>query len=108
MLEDFEAERERWLREEIPARLGELKRDRGIPAETVFRGSRRVTARSRRKPSRQMEYRVVFHPKAEAELEQFYDDIADRASPVIAWNFIVGISDHCLACRLFHSAAQSG
>ncbi|MER9587151.1 type II toxin-antitoxin system ParD family antitoxin [Mesorhizobium sp. M0276] len=38
MLEDFEAERERWLREDIPARLAELQRDpaKGIPAETVF------------------------------------------------------------------------
>jgi len=48
-----------------------------------------------------MEYRVVFHPKAEAELEQLYDDIADRASPVIAWNFIVGIRDHCLGLSTF-------
>ena len=38
MLEDFEAEREKWLREEIPARLTELQQDptKGIPAETVF------------------------------------------------------------------------
>lgn len=48
-----------------------------------------------------MEYRVVFHPKAEAELEQLYDEIADRASPVIAWNFIVGIRDHCLGLSIF-------
>ena len=48
-----------------------------------------------------MEYRIVFHPKAEAELEQLYDDIADRASPVIAWNFIVGIRDHCLGLSTF-------
>ena len=47
-----------------------------------------------------MEYRVVFHPKAEAELEQLYDDI-DRASPSIAWNFIVGIRDHCLGLSSF-------
>lgn len=40
MLEDFEAEREKWLREEIPARLTELRQDpaKGIPAETVFSG----------------------------------------------------------------------
>ncbi|RWM88696.1 MAG: type II toxin-antitoxin system ParD family antitoxin [Mesorhizobium sp.] len=38
MLEDFEAEREKWLREEIPSRLAELQQDRtkGIPADTVF------------------------------------------------------------------------
>ena len=38
MLEDFEAERERWLREEIPTRLTELRQDpaKAIPAETVF------------------------------------------------------------------------
>lgn len=48
MLEDFEAERERWLREEIPARLTELQQDpsKGIPAETVFRDLRRGIARS--------------------------------------------------------------
>lgn len=38
MLEDFEASRERWLREEIPARMAEMREDssRGIPAEEVF------------------------------------------------------------------------
>ncbi|CCV14661.1 type II toxin-antitoxin system ParD family antitoxin [Mesorhizobium sp. STM 4661] len=38
MLEDFEAEREKWLREEIPSRLTEFQQDRakGIPADTVF------------------------------------------------------------------------
>ncbi|MCZ8548776.1 type II toxin-antitoxin system ParD family antitoxin [Mesorhizobium qingshengii] len=48
MLEDFEAEREKWLREEIPARLVELQRDptKGIPAETVFS---RLEARHRAK-----------------------------------------------------------
>lgn len=54
MLEDFEAEREKWLREEIPGRLAELLQDptKGIPADTVFSGWRRVIAPSRRKPSR--------------------------------------------------------
>lgn len=38
MLEDFEASRERWLREEIPTRLAEMRNDPsiGIPAEQVF------------------------------------------------------------------------
>jgi toxin ParE1/3/4 len=48
-----------------------------------------------------MEHRIVVHPKAEAELEQPYDDIADRALPAIAWNFIVGIHDHCLGLSTF-------
>ena len=48
-----------------------------------------------------MEYRIAFHPKAEAELEQLYDDIADRASPAIAWNFVAGIRDHCLGLSTF-------
>ncbi|QKC94824.1 type II toxin-antitoxin system RelE/ParE family toxin [Mesorhizobium sp. NZP2298] len=48
-----------------------------------------------------MEYRIVFHPRAEAELEQLYDDIAERASPAIAWNFVVGIHDHCLGLSTF-------
>jgi antitoxin ParD1/3/4 len=51
MLEDFEAEREKWLREEIPARLTELQQDpaRGMPAETVFS---RLEARHRAKQAR--------------------------------------------------------
>ncbi|UCI06776.1 type II toxin-antitoxin system ParD family antitoxin [Mesorhizobium sp. B1-1-8] len=38
MLEDFEAEREKWLRVEIPSRLAELRQDpaKGIPADKVF------------------------------------------------------------------------
>lgn len=43
-----------------------------------------------------MEYRIVFHASAEAELEQLYDDIAERASPAVAWNFVAGIRDHRL------------
>ncbi|AZO27742.1 MULTISPECIES: type II toxin-antitoxin system RelE/ParE family toxin [Mesorhizobium] len=48
-----------------------------------------------------MEYRIVFHAKAEAELEQLYDDIAERASPAVAWDFVVGIRDHCLGLSTF-------
>lgn len=48
-----------------------------------------------------MEYRIVFHPKAEAELEHLYDDITERASPAVAWNFVVGIRDHCLGLSTF-------
>jgi toxin ParE1/3/4 len=48
-----------------------------------------------------MEYRIVFHAKAEAELEQLYEDIAERASPAVAWNFVVGIRDHCLGLSTF-------
>ena len=48
-----------------------------------------------------MEYRIVFHPKAEAELERLYDDITERASPAVAWNFVVGIRDHCLGLSTF-------
>lgn len=39
-----------------------------------------------------MDYRIVFHPAAQAELERLYDDIAERASPAIAWNFRRGYS----------------
>ncbi len=48
MLEDFEAEREKWLREEMPTRLVELQGDpmKGIPADTVFS---RLEARHRAK-----------------------------------------------------------
>ncbi|MEZ2333910.1 type II toxin-antitoxin system RelE/ParE family toxin [Mesorhizobium sp. RCC_202] len=48
-----------------------------------------------------MEYQIVFHARAEAELEQLYDDIAERASPAIAWNFVVGIRDHCRGLSTF-------
>ncbi|MDX8524588.1 type II toxin-antitoxin system RelE/ParE family toxin [Mesorhizobium sp. MSK_1335] len=42
-----------------------------------------------------MDYEVVFHPQAKAELEELYEHIAERASPAIAWNFVAGIRDHC-------------
>ncbi|CDX34143.1 Plasmid stabilization system [Mesorhizobium sp. ORS 3359] len=48
-----------------------------------------------------MEYRIVFHAKAEAELEQLYDDLAERGSPAVAWNFVAGIRDHCLGLSTF-------
>src|SRR3954464_9890989 len=48
-----------------------------------------------------MGYRIAFHPRAEAELEQLYGDRAERASPVVAWNFVTGIRDHCLALSTF-------
>ncbi|WP_246676414.1 type II toxin-antitoxin system RelE/ParE family toxin [Mesorhizobium sp. B1-1-5] len=32
----------------------------------------------------------------EAELEQLYDNIAERASPAIAWDFVAGMRDLCL------------
>lgn len=48
-----------------------------------------------------MGYQIVFHPKAESELEALYDDIAERASPAIAWNFVVGIREHCLDLSTF-------
>ncbi|BCH16072.1 type II toxin-antitoxin system RelE/ParE family toxin [Mesorhizobium sp. L-2-11] len=48
-----------------------------------------------------MDYQVVFHPKAEAELQGLYDDIAERASPTIAWNFVAGVRDHCLGLSTF-------
>lgn len=48
-----------------------------------------------------MEYQIVFHLKAESELEALYDDIAERASPAIAWNFVVGIREHCLGLSTF-------
>ncbi|TGS08809.1 type II toxin-antitoxin system RelE/ParE family toxin [Mesorhizobium sp. M2E.F.Ca.ET.209.01.1.1] len=48
-----------------------------------------------------MEYRTVFHASAEAEPEQLYDDIAERASPAVAWNFVAGIRDHCLGLSTF-------
>lgn len=44
---------------------------------------------------------VVFHPEAEAELQRLYDDITQRASPNIAWNFVAGIRDHCLGLSTF-------
>ncbi|TGQ04039.1 MULTISPECIES: type II toxin-antitoxin system RelE/ParE family toxin [unclassified Mesorhizobium] len=49
-----------------------------------------------------MEYRIVFHASAEAEPEQqLYDDIAERASPAVAWNFVAGIRDHCLGLSTY-------
>lgn len=54
MLEDFEAEREKWLREEIPARLAKLQggQPKVSRPKRSFRDWRRVIVRSRRKPGR--------------------------------------------------------
>ncbi|TPN60783.1 type II toxin-antitoxin system ParD family antitoxin [Mesorhizobium sp. B1-1-1] len=51
MLQDFEAERERWLSVEIPGRLAELQQDpaKGIPAGAVFS---RLEARHRAKQAK--------------------------------------------------------
>ena len=51
MLEDFEAEREKWLREDAPARLAELQQDpaKAIPADTVLS---RLEARHRAKQAK--------------------------------------------------------
>ncbi|TIV72171.1 MAG: type II toxin-antitoxin system ParD family antitoxin [Mesorhizobium sp.] len=51
MLEDFEAEREKWLRGDMPARLAELQRDptKGVPADAVFS---RLEARHRAKQAK--------------------------------------------------------
>ncbi|WP_348628579.1 type II toxin-antitoxin system RelE/ParE family toxin [Mesorhizobium sp. M2A.F.Ca.ET.042.01.1.1] len=46
--------------------------------------------------------------RKEAELEQLYDDIAERGSPAVAWNFVPASAIIALACRHFHSAAPSG
>ncbi|ESZ23259.1 type II toxin-antitoxin system RelE/ParE family toxin [Mesorhizobium sp. L2C066B000] len=55
-----------------------------------------------------MEHRIVFHPKAETELDQLYDDIATRASPAIAWNFVVGIRDDFLSVSTFPQCGTAG
>lgn len=34
---------------------------------------------------------IIIHEKAEEELDALYDYIADRASPSVAWNYVVGI-----------------
>lgn len=102
MLDDFEAERQKWLREEIPARLA-------APAESdEGNSSRNGLFQPRSAPSREAgegllrtEYRIVFHPAAQAELQQLYDGIAERPSPAIAWNFVVVSRNHCLGLATF-------
>lgn len=42
-----------------------------------------------------MRYRVLLHPKAEEELNQIYDTLAERADPATAWNFVAGIRVFC-------------
>jgi len=95
-----------WLREEIPARLTELQQDptKGIPAETAFFFAARGASSHEAGESQvgQWEYRIVFHPKGgKLNSNSFYDDIADRASPSVAWNFIAGIRNHCLGLSTF-------
>lgn len=38
-----------------------------------------------------MRYDIILHTKAEQELDQLYDYIADRAGPSVAWNYISGV-----------------
>jgi toxin ParE1/3/4 len=38
-------------------------------------------------------YRIIYHDKADAELDELYEQIALRAGPVIAGNYVRGIYD---------------
>nr|WP_245490378.1 type II toxin-antitoxin system ParD family antitoxin [Mesorhizobium sp. M7A.F.Ca.US.011.01.1.1] len=108
-LEDFEAEREKWLREEIPGRLTELRQDssKGIPAETVFS---RLEARHRAKEAKAKWGGVsdCLPPRAEAELGQLYYDKPDvrrRRSPGISLRVSATIVS---TCRRFHGGHRAG
>lgn len=81
---------------------------RGNPCRNGFLPAGGASSREAGESLVGVEYRIVFHPKAEAELEQLYGDIAGRASPAIAWKFIAGIPTIVAVCRLFHSGAPSG
>lgn len=85
MLDDFGAEREKWFREENAgafdrAPAGSNER---CSAETVFS---RLQARHRvKQPKARRGWSAGLSsiPETEAELEQLYDDISERASPMI-------------------------
>ncbi|MER8678347.1 type II toxin-antitoxin system RelE/ParE family toxin [Mesorhizobium sp. M0615] len=48
-----------------------------------------------------MEYRIVFHPKAETELDQLYDDIADPCVAGDRLEFRSRHRDHFLSVSTF-------
>ncbi|MFJ7355624.1 type II toxin-antitoxin system RelE/ParE family toxin [Phyllobacterium sp. NPDC097923] len=48
-----------------------------------------------------MDYKVVFHPRAEQELVELYDYIRANANPERAQAFLAGIRDCCLGLATF-------
>ncbi|QND50710.1 type II toxin-antitoxin system RelE/ParE family toxin [Phyllobacterium sp. 628] len=48
-----------------------------------------------------MEYKVVFHPRAEQELVELYDYIHTNASAERAQAFLFGIREYCLSFSTF-------
>ncbi|CCV14659.1 type II toxin-antitoxin system RelE/ParE family toxin [Mesorhizobium sp. STM 4661] len=44
---------------------------------------------------------MSFTPRPRQSCKGLYDDITQRASPTIAWNFVAGIRDHCLGLSTF-------
>lgn len=48
-----------------------------------------------------MAHRVVFSPSAEAQLLELYRNIATRASPAIAENYVAAIVDYCRSLSMF-------
>ena len=48
-----------------------------------------------------MDYKIVFHPRAEQELVELYDYIRANANPERAQAFLAGIRDCCLGLATF-------
>lgn len=48
-----------------------------------------------------MAYRVIFSPRAEAQLVKLHRDIAERASPAIGERYATAIYKYCLAFSTF-------
>lgn len=48
-----------------------------------------------------MTYRIIYHPKAEAELDKLYDDLATEAGSVIAGDYVDGVITFIEALNIF-------
>ena len=55
-----------------------------------------------------MRYRIVYHEKAEGDLDELYEHIALRAGLTIAGNYVGGILDFIDGLKTFRSGAPSG
>lgn len=106
MLEDFEAARERWLRDEIPSRLEDIRQnpEKAVSLEDAFPGWRRgIRPRSPKRNNDALQSSSAF--KGEEELNALYDTIAGNADPAVAWHFAsrlpLGLSQDGVAAYFF-------
>lgn len=48
-----------------------------------------------------MAFRVIFHPRAQRDLDDIYDYVSDKSSPKVAADFVASIRNYCLGFSTF-------